>query len=353
MITGSGTARIAPFGTMPDGTMVEMHTLSNANGMEVCFINLGGIIGAIRVPDRRGTIGDVTPGYDHLHEYLSDVHYFGALIGRYANRIADSHFVIDGKAYSPQSNDGPNLLHGGRFGFHRAIWNVEPFDLGGGMGAVLRYSSPDGEGGFPGALDVTVTYTLTDANELVLEYAANTDHPTPVNLTQHFYLNLAGHGVGSIWDHELMIAASRYLPVDDENIPTGQFESVISTPFDFRSPRLIGDALATGDAAQRATAYDHSFVLDSERQIVARLAEPSSGRTLDIETTEPAIQFYSGNYLPFGMLGKDGRRYGQHSALALETQHFPNSPNVAAFPNTILRPGSEFRSRSVYRFGVL
>ena len=353
MITGSSaTSRIAPFGTLPDGTAVEMHTLTNAQGMELCFINLGGIIGAIKVPDRHGAIADVTTGYDHLEQYLADGHYFGALIGRYANRIADGHFVIDGHAYEPPPNDGPNLLHGGKSGFHRAIWGVEHFDTPASAGAILRYTSPDGEGGFPGTLDVTVTYLLSDANELVFEYLATTDRPTPLNLTQHFYLNLAGHGAGKIWDHELQIAASRYLPVDDEGIPTGQIEPVVSTPFDFRTARLIGDALATGDAEQRARGYDHTFVLDAE-PVAARLVEPLSGRTLEIETTEPGIQFYSGNFLPDGMQGKDGRIYHQHSALALETQHFPNAPNVPAFPSTILRPGQEYRSRTIYRFGIL
>jgi aldose 1-epimerase len=353
MITGkvSGT-RIARFGTMPDGRAVHMHTLVNDNGMEVCFINLGGIIGAVKVPDRNGHIADLTPGYDYLQEYLADPHYFGALIGRYANRIADAHFVIDGVAYSPEPNDGPNLLHGGAHGFHRAIWDVEPFETDSSAGAVLKYSSPDGEGGFPGRLDAQVTYSLTDANELVFEYEATATRPTPVNLTQHFYLNLAGHGAGNILDHELMIAAQRYLPIDEESIPAGPFEPVASSPFDFRTPRLIGDALTSGDAMQREKGYDHTFVLDGA-SIAARVTEPTTGRTLEIETTEPGLQFYSGNYLPDGMKGKEGTYYGRHSALALETQHFPNSPNVATFPNTILRPGAVFRSRTVYRFGTI
>ncbi len=287
-----------------------------------------------------------------LAEYLADTHYFGALVGRYANRIADSHFVIDGKAFSPPSNDGPNLLHGGRFGFHRAIWRVDPFEGDGHRGAVLHYTSPDGEGGFPGALSAQVTYTLTDANEIIFEYLATTDRPTPVNLTQHFYVNLAGHGAGNVLDHELTLSASRYLPVDDESIPTGQIDTVASSPYDFRTPRLIGDALVGGNADQRALGYDHTFVLDRER-IAARLREPVSGRTMEIETTEPGLQLYTGNKLRRGMRGKDGHRYGPQAALALESQHFPNSPNVPSFPNTILRPEQVYRSRTVYRFGIL
>ncbi|MES2179878.1 MAG: aldose epimerase family protein [Gemmatimonadota bacterium] len=355
MHSGS-TTTVTQFGVLPDGRVVEMHSLTNASGMEVCFLNLGGIIIAVRVPDRDGTIADVTPGYDTLEEYLDDTHYFGALVGRYANRISDSHFVVDGCAYNIAPNEGPNLLHGGPNGFHRVLWNVEPFASPDRIGAVLTHLSPALVDGFPGNLMVRVTYSLTDHGELCFDYSATTDVATPINLTQHLYFNLAGHGVGDILGHELTLYASRYLPVDDELIPTGQVLPVDGTAFDFRSPRTIGEGVRAGADELRHAGYDHNFVLDGvrmgEAMLAARLREPRSGRVLEIETTEPGLQVYSGNQLGAERVGKEGRRYGQFSALALETQHFPDSPNVPLFPSTILRPGTEYRSRSVYRFGV-
>jgi aldose 1-epimerase len=355
MTAGSIPARVAHFGTMPDGQVVEVHTLANAAGMEVAFLNLGGIICAVKVPDRHGVVADVTPGYDRLSDYLTDTRYFGAIIGRYANRIARGRFVLDDARYQLSTNDGPNHLHGGPGGFHRAIWTVDPFANGCGVGAVLSRTSPAGEEGFPGTLDVRVTYTLTDENELCFDYAATTDHATPVNLTQHSYFNLAGHASGDILDHELTVNASSYLPVDAEIIPTGEIRLVQGTHFDFRTPRAIrADVDALGE--HPFDGYDHSFVLDATApgvvRPVARLYEPRAGRSLEIETTEPGLQLYSGSQIGRGLNGKDGWHYGPNSALALETQHFPNSPNEGRFPSTILRPGSEYRSRTIYRFAT-
>ena len=351
MIVGSAE-RVASFGFLADGTAVEMHTLTNAYGMEVCFINLGGIIGAIKVPDRTGTFADVTPGYDFLHEYLGDPHYLGALIGRYANRIANARFSLDGVDYELNPNDGPHLLHGGDDGFHRAVWNVEPFEAEGVVGATLSHVSPDGAGGFPGTVLSTVTYSLNDENELAFTYEATTDRATPLVLTQHLYVNLGGHDSGDVLDHELMIAASRYLPVDSDLLPSGESASVQGTPFDFRTPRRIGTALRAGnDALALEEGFDHNYVLDGAL-VGARLYDPHSGRTMEVETTEPGLQLYSGNQIRPGTHGKDGTSYGPHAAVALETQHFPDSPNQQSYPSTILRPGERYYSRTVYRFGI-
>lgn len=348
-------ARSVLFGKMPDGRRVEMHTLTNAAGMEVAFLNLGGIICAMKVPDRHGAIADVTPGYDSLADYLADTRFFGAIIGRYANRIAGGRFMLDDTVYQLSTNEGAHHLHGGRGGFHRAIWRVEPFTNRAGVGAVLSYRSPAGEEGYPGTLDVRVTYTLTEESELLFDYWATTDHATPVNLTQHSYFNLAGHASGDILDHELTVHASSYLPVDDEIIPTGELRAVHGTYFDFRSPRAIrADVGAHGE--HPFDGYDHTFVLDFAApgvvRPVARLYEPRSGRSLEIETTEPGLQLYSGSQIGGGLIGKEGCRYGPNSSVALETQHFPNSPNEPHFPCTILGPGSEYHSRTIYRFAT-
>ena len=339
---------------MPGGRPVELHTLTNSAGIEVCFLSLGGIIASVKVPDRHGVLADVTPGYDALDDYLADTCYFGALIGRYANRIAGGRFTLDGREYAMTPNDGPNLLHGGARGFHRALWDVESSAHDESVGATLLHTSP-GDEGFPGTLRVRVTYTLTDRNELVFDYHATTDAPTPVNLTQHSYFNLAGHASGDILDHELTLLASAYLPVNDEIIPTGELSPVEGTPFDFRKARTIGAGIRSRDEELPIDGYDHSFVLDGPAggmRRAARLFEPVSGRVLEIETTEPGLQLYSGDQLGGGPRAKDGHVYQRHGAVALETQHFPNSPNVPAFPSTILRPGEEYRSRTIYRFGT-
>jgi len=352
MTGGSVPPPVAHFGPLPDGRAVVEHMLTNASGMTVSFLNLGGIIRVVQVPDRHGVVADVVPGYDTLGEYLADTRYFGALIGRYANRIAGANFTLGGVHYPLTPNNGPNQLHGGPGGFHSMLWAVEPFRGASSSGAVLSCSSPDGDNGYPGTLDVRVTYTLTDHNALVFDYEAVTDRATPVNLTQHSYVNLAGHDAGSVLDHELTLHASHYLPVDDELIPTGELQAVQGSVFDFRAPRRI----RAGSASDAFVDYDHTFVLDvagtSVVRPAARLHDPQSGRTLHIETSEPGVQFYSGNQIGYGQGGKSGCRYASYSSLALETQHFPNSPNEPRFPSTILQPGVEYRSRTIYRFSA-
>ncbi|MDQ2667618.1 MAG: galactose mutarotase [Gemmatimonadota bacterium] len=351
-MTGDNTAhRTTAFGTLPDGEAVEMHTLANAAGVEISFLNLGGIITRISVPDRDGVFADVTPGYDTLDHYLADNRYFGALVGRYANRIADARFTLDGVEHRLSVNNGRNHLHGGPHGFHSVIWSVEPVASASGNGAILRHTFAAGSDGYPGTLDVAVTYTLTEASELVIDYVATTDAATPVNLTQHVYFNLAGHASGDVRDHELTLRASHYLPVNEDVIPTGELLPLDETPFDFRVRRPIRAASATSEGGGFVE-YDHCFVLDASdpQRAAAVLRDPRSGRTVEVLTTEPGMQFYTGKYIGTGKHGKGGHHYDANTALALETQHFPNSPNEARFPSTILRPGQEFRSSTTYRF---
>lgn len=336
---------------------METFALRNADGVTVRFIAYGGSIVSLEVPDRDGRIADVVLGYDSLDGYIGDRHYMGPLIGRYANRIARGRFTLDGRVHALTVNDGANHLHGGRRGFHKVPWDVTPFEDGGVTGAVLSYTSVTGDEGYPGTLAVSVVYTLTEASELILDYAAITDEPTPVNLTQHAYFNLAGHDAGDVLGHELTIAAARFTPVDAGLIPTGELRDVSGTPFDFRSPRLVGASLGTADEQLRiGKGYDHNFVLDrggtdDAVEFAARLYEPRGGRMLEIYTTEPGMQLYSGGGLA-GVVGKHGCVYGASAGIALETQHFPDSPNQPAFPSTILRSGEGFTSRTVYRFSV-
>jgi len=344
-----------PFGAMPDGRMVERLTLRNARGMEVSFIAHGGAITSILVPDRDGVMADVVLGYRTLDEYLRDRVWLGPLIGRYANRIAGGRFTLDGRDYHLPRNDGPNHLHGGPRGFDHVLWDVDP--LPDAAGAVLTHTSPAGAEGYPGTLAVRVTYTLTDADELSVDYHATTDAPTPVSLTQHSYFNLAGEGSGDVLAHELTLNASRITPVDECVIPTGELRPVAGTPFDFTTPTALGARIDAGDEQLRITGgYDHNFVLDRAGdglELAARLHDPASGRVLEIHTTEPGIQLYTGNALDRTIIGKSGRPYARRTGVALETQHFPDSPNQPRLPSTILRPGETYRSRTVYRFGVL
>jgi aldose 1-epimerase len=345
-----------PYGSTADGTAVELFTLTNANGMVVRFTSYGGIITSVEVPDRQGEFDNVTLGFDSLEGYQGDHPYFGALIGRFGNRIAGGRFTLDGQTYQLATNDGPNHLHGGPEGFHRAVWQVEPFQTDSAAGAVLSYVSRDGEEGYPGTLTTRVTYTLNDRDELAFEYHATTDRATPVNLTQHAYFNLAGDGRRDILDHELMLNASRFTPVDSTLIPTGQLAPVANTPFDFTQPTPIG-ARIDGDHEQlrHGGGYDHNWVLDRQGEglsLAARLRDPASGRVMEVFTTEPGIQFYSGNFLDGSITGTDGNVYHHRYGLALETQHFPDSPNQPSFPSTVLRPGSEYTSKTVYRFSV-
>lgn len=348
----------APYGRLPDGREVEQFTLRNAHGVEVRAITYGALLTAVRTPDRAGRVEDVTFGFDNLAGWSTrNGPYFGALVGRYGNRIARGRFTLDGATYTLAVNNGPNHLHGGLRGFDKVLWTAEP-GTGADPSVTLRYTSPDGEEGYPGALSVRVTYTLTAADALVVDYEATTTKATPVNLTQHTYWNLGGAvGTRGILDHVLQLDASAFTAVDSTLIPTGQLAPVQGTPFDFRTPTAIGARIGQADPQLKfGGGYDHNWVLDrggrSGLVRAARLADPVSGRTLEVSTTEPGIQFYSGNFLDGTVTGKGGRAYAYRSGLALETQHFPDSPNQPQFPSTVLRPGATYRSQTVFAFGV-
>jgi aldose 1-epimerase len=344
------------FGTTGDGKSVDLFTLTNAAGIEVRAMTYGATILSLRVPDRQGRLDDIVLGYPTLAGYLEKSPYFGAIVGRYGNRIAKGRFRLDGKSHQLTTNDGPNHLHGGAKGFDKVVWTADTSQRDSSATLIMSYTSPAGEEGYPGTLQARVTYTLTDRNELRVDYFATTDAPTPVNLTQHSYFNLAGQGAGDILGHTLLIAADRYTPVDSTLIPTGEIAPVAGTPFDFRTATAIGARIEQNDVQlKRGRGYDHNWVLnrtDPGLVLAARLTEPATGRTLEVLTTEPGIQFYSGNFLDGTIAGKDGRVYRHRYGLCLETQHFPDSPNHPNFPSTILRPGQEYRSTTVFRFGV-
>lgn len=348
-----------PFGQTPEGTPVDLYTLTNANGVEVRATTYGGIIVSLRVPDKDGQLEDIVLGYDALAGYLDETPYFGAIIGRYGNRIAKAQFTLDGETYQLAANNGPNHLHGGVKGFDKVVWQAEPFKNETGVGLAFTYTSPDGEEGYPGTLNAKVTYTLTDDDELIFDYEATTDKATPVNLTQHTYFNLAGNGEGDILDHALMIHADAFTPVDATLIPTGELRPVDGTPFDFRQPTPIGARIDEDTEQIRfGPGYDHNFVLKREDAaadslvLAARVTEPKSGRVMEVYTTEPGLQFYSGNFLDGSITGKNGVVYAHRTGFCLETQHFPDSPNKPDFPSTILRPGETYRSRTIYKFSV-
>ena len=348
--------RREPFGTTADGHAVERFTLTSSGGITITVLSFGGAIQSIVIPDRDGVTADVTLGYDTLAEYERDKSYLGSLVGRYANRIRAGKFSLDGRDYTLSCNAGGNHLHGGMRGFNKAVWSVEPFQEAGDVGLVLEHVSPAGDEVYPGTLRARVGYRLTGNGELVIDFLATTDAATPVNLTQHAYFNLAGSGSGDILGHVLELFASRFTPVDATLIPTGELRSVRGTPFDFSAPETVGARIGADDEQLRlAGGYDHTFVLDRAGgglALAARLTEPVSGRGIDIYTTEPGMQFYTGNFLDGTVAGKGGVPHRYRSGLALETQHFPNSPNQASFPSTILRPGAEHRSRTVYHFVV-
>jgi aldose 1-epimerase len=342
----------ADFGRLPDGTPVRIYTLSNRNRVEARITNYGGIVVSLRVPDRNGNLADIVLGFDSLAEYLANPSpYFGALIGRYANRIAKGRFHLDGFEYHLDQNNGPNSLHGGAGGFDKKVWT--PRETADG-GLELQYRSKDGEGGFPGNLVVTATYHLTDSNELRIDYASTTDRDTVVNLTSHSYFNLRGAGSGDILGHQVTLLADRFTPADSTLIPTGELHAVAGTPFDFRKPTTIGARIEQDDEQLRlAGGYDHNWVLMEHGKglaLAARVEEPESGRVLEVLTTEPGIQFYTANFLDGTIRGKAGRMYARRSALCLETQHFPDSPNHSNFPSTTLEAGDRFQSTTVYRF---
>jgi aldose 1-epimerase len=334
--------------------VIEALTLRNANGLEVRAMAYGATIISVRVPDRAGRFDDVVLGFDNRDDYLTKSRYFGSTVGRYANRIAGGRFTLDGATIQLATNNGPNHLHGGLRGFDKVMWTGEPFDDGGGSGVRFTYTSLDREESYPGTVHAAVSCTLTPRNELVLEYSATTDKATAINLTNHSYFNLAGRGHGDVLRHRLTLDADRYTPVDATQIPTGEIAAVGGTPFDFRTAAAIGTRIdADEEQIRRGNGYDHNFVVNgwaassATLRHAARVVEPSSGRTLDVATTEPGIQFYSGNNLD---LARNG--FGRRTGFCLETQHFPDSPNHPNFPSTILRPGHTFQSRTVYTFGV-
>lgn len=350
----------AQFGTLASGQSAQLFTLRNAHGIEVQFTNYGGIITSLKTPDRAGRFADIVLGYDNLAAYVANSPYFGAIVGRYANRIARGHFTLDGATYTLAVNNGPNSLHGGLRGFDKVVWNARPFQNQEGQGVALDYTSANGEEGYPGTLHATVTYTLTPDDRLIVDYAATTDKATPINLSQHSYWNLVGNASRDILGHVLTINADGITPVDSTLIPTGEIMPVQGTPFDFRTPHAIGERVDQRQNTQirYGNGYDHNWVLNrgagagGALVLAARVVEPTSGRTMEISTTEPGLQFYSGNFLDGSNIGKGGVVYHFRYGLALETQHFPDSPNHSNFPSTILRPGEQFRSRTVFKFGV-
>lgn len=337
------------FGQTPDGVDVEKYILTNANGMTVSIITYGGIVTSIEVPDKNGKPVDVTLGYDTLEEYIEDNPYFGALVGRYANRIAFGSFTLDGTGYSLATNNNQHHLHGGEVGFDKVVWKAQALLVDGASGVRLSYISPDGEEGYPGELQVTVIYTLNDNNELTVDYTAATDAATIVNLTHHSYFNLNGCQ-SDVLNHQLTINADAYTPVDEGLIPTGEIRPVEGTPFDFRQAKAIG-----ADIEDTEGGYDHNFVLNEgaeELSFAARAVSPATGISMEISTTEPGIQFYSGNFLDGSITGKAGIVYNKHYGFCLETQHFPDSPNQPDFPSVVLRPGETYKHLTVHTFGI-
>ena len=341
-----------------DFDSIRLYTLRNDQGMEIGVTNYGAIITSIKVPDRDGKFDDVALGYDSVEKYINavDKPYFGAVVGRYGNRIAGGKFELDGQTYTLAINNSPNHLHGGVIGFDKVVWDAKPIESDRGEALQLSYTAKDMEEGYPGKLDITVTYTLTDDNAVIVDYRAQTDKATPVNLTQHTYFNLKGEGRGTILDHELMINADRYTPVDATLIPTGELADVQGTPFDFRKSKTIGrDIGQDNEQLAYGLGYDHNFVLDRDgkgMQLAARVYEPISGRVLEISTTEPGIQLYSGNFLDGRLTGKSDQPYVHRGGFCLETQHYPDSPNRPEFPSTILRPGKTYETTTKFKFGV-
>lgn len=340
------------FGRMPDGCEVYQYTLENKHGVEVRVINYGGIITALKTPDRNGVAEDIVLGYDSLSGYLKDSPYFGALVGRYGNRIANGKFTLAGNTYTLAQNNNGQHLHGGVTGFDKVFWDIEQRDA---KTLKLTYLSKDMEEGYPGNLGVEVTYTLTDANELVVDYRATTDKKTIVNLTQHAYFNLTGNVKRDILNHEVTIYADQFVPVSNVLIPTGELKDVTGTPFDFRTSTAIGERTNTNDQQlEVAGGYDHCWVLSSKDSIkhAATVYEPASGRVVDVYTTEPGMQLYCGNFLDGSISGKQGVVYKHRYGLCLETEHFPDSPNQTQFPSTELKPGEVYKSQTTFRFGV-
>lgn len=344
----------ADFGTLPGGQKVSLYTLTNASGALAKITDYGGIVTELWMPDKNGTLGDIVLGFDNLQSYRAKHPYFGCIVGRFGNRIDKGRFTLDGMVYALATNNGENHLHGGIRGFDKVLWKAEPVQNKDGVGLMLSYLSRDMEEGYPGNLEVTVVYTLTNANELRIDYTAETDKPTVCNLTHHGYFNLAGQGCGDILGHELMLNADRYTPVDYAQIPTGEIHSVKNTPMDFTRPGRIGKGIdADFEQLKFGGGYDHNWALNKtadRMSLAAGVYEPISGRTMEIWTTEPGVQFYTGNFLDGTLTGKGGKVYHRRYGLCLETQHFPDSPNKPDFPDTVLRPGRILHTTTIHKF---
>jgi aldose 1-epimerase len=342
------------WGVLPTGESVHLYTLRNSKGTEVSITDFGGRIVTLRVPDREGKFADVVLGFDSLDGYLAKNPYLGALVGRFANRIGGARFTLDGEVYELAQNNGPNALHGGLQGFDKVLWRSEEIAVNDGFGLHLQYVSKDGEEGYPGKLTVVVTYTLTESDGLQIAYNATADKATVLNLTNHSYFDLSGDFSGNILEHEATINADAYTPADAASIPTGDLQPVEGTPFDFRTRMPIGARIDADDPQLKsALGYDHNFVLrggGGELRLAARVLEPKSGRVMDVLTTQPGVQFYTGNHLDGSVTGKGGVKYGFRHAFCMETQHFPDAPNKPQFPSTRLAPGEEFQQRTVFRF---
>ncbi len=349
---GGGTMPKRDFGALPDGTRIEQYVLTNRNGMKAGIITYGAILTELTAPDRNGKWDDVVLGFDNLDGYLKGHPFFGATVGRVANRIAKGKFTLDGKDYTLFVNNGPNALHGGKKGFDKVVWRAESRPNQDGPSVTFTYKSADGEEGYPGNLTASVTYTLTNDNSLRLDYRATTDKPTPVNLTNHTYFNLAGAQAKDILDHEIMFNADRYTPADETLIPTGEIRAVQGTPLDFTQPMKIGARI--DQLKPNPGGYDHNIVLKDGAglKFAARASEPASGRILEMHTTEPGVQFYTGNFLDGKVKGKGGVAHGKHAAFCLEAQHFPDSVNHPSFPTTILKPGETYHQTTVYKFSA-
>ncbi len=347
---------LEPFGQTADGQGIDVITLRNQQGVEIRLMTYGGIILSIKTPDRNGVADDITLGYDTAKEYFKNSTYFGVIVGRYANRIAKAKFTLDGKTYTLPANNGVNSLHGGTVGWDQKVWHAEPFQNGGGVGVALTLTSPDGDQGYPGEVKAKVTYTLSDDSRLIVDYDATANAPTVINMTQHTYFNLGGTKANDILGDELMINADKYTPVDDTLIPTGELAPVDGTPFDFRTSTAIGARIdQDNEQLKRGKGYDHNWVLNRSGDglsLAAIAKDPGTGRTVEISTTEPGIQFYSGNFLDGTNVGKGGKVYPHRGGFCLETQHFPDSPNQPSFPSTVLRPGGHYTSQTVFKFGA-
>ncbi len=351
---GNSNVMKQAYGKMPDGTPVDLYTLTNAKGMQAGIITYGGAVVSLTAPDRNGKYGDVVLGMDSLAGYRQQTSFFGALIGRYGNRIGNAQFQLDGKTYHLPKNDGQNTLHGGPDGFDKHVWQAKELHSAGGPSLELTYVSKDGEEGFPGTLTAKVVYTLTAENGLRIDYTATTDKDTVLNLTNHSYFNLAGPGEGTVLDHQVMINADRFTPVDSGLIPTGELRPVKGTPFDFTKATAIGARIGADDQQLKyGKGYDHNWVLNgggNGLHKAAEVYEPKTGRVLEVWTTQPGLQFYTGNFLDGTVRGKGGKAYPFRGAFCMETQHFPDSPNKPSFPTTELKPGQTYHATTEYRF---